>query len=147
MKTEVKSQMVGGVIVAHGQFAEGVLTAAEIVTGELPHLTAVSIGWHDEFELVKDEISRAVRRVSSGKGVLILTDMFGGTPTNLAAMFLGDSVEVITGVNLPMVLALASQEADDTLGDVAQKAVTQGRDGIYLASEVLSLPPRSKKDS
>src|SRR6188768_1027701 len=100
---------IGGIIVSHGQVANELVAAAETVVGELNHITAVSIGWHDDVEMAKKEIEVAIERVSEGRGVLILTDMFGGTPTNIAAMFLKpDEVEIVTGVNLPMVIKLAS---------------------------------------
>ena len=83
-------ERIGGVIISHGQVANELLSAAETIVGETSHLTAVSIGWHDDVELAKKEIERAIERVSSGRGVVILTDMFGGTPTNIAAMFLKD---------------------------------------------------------
>lgn len=136
---------VGGVILSHGQLADGLLTAAETVVGEIPFITAVSIGWHDDVETARDEIARAIRQVSQGKGVLILTDMFGGAPTNIAAMFLDENVEILTGVNLPMVVRLARQTKESTLRDVAQEVLQQGREEIYLASQLLS-PPKFKKN-
>lgn len=135
---------VGGVILTHGQLANGLLTAAETVVGEIPFMTAVSIGWHDDVETAKDEITRAIKQVSRDNGVLILTDMFGGAPTNIAAMFLGDKVEILTGVNLPMVIRLAKQPDGVTLAEIAQQVLQQGRDEIYLAGELLS-PPKQKK--
>lgn len=135
---------VGGVILTHGQLANGLLTAAETVAGEIPFITAVSIGWHDDVETAKDEIARAIKQVSQDKGVLILTDMFGGAPTNIAAMFLGEEVEILTGVNLPMVIRLARQADGVTLADVAHQVLQQGREEIYLASELLS-PLKHKK--
>jgi mannose PTS system EIIA component len=135
---------VGGVILTHGQLANGLLTAAETVVGEIPFITAVSIGWHDDVETARDEIARAIKQVSRDKGVLILTDMFGGAPTNIAAMFLGEDVEILTGVNLPMVIRLARQSEESTLAEVAQQVLQQGRDEIYLAGELLS-PPKQKK--
>lgn len=135
---------VGGVILTHGQLANGLLTAAETVVGEIPFITAVSIGWHDDVETAKDEIARAIKQVSRDKGVLILTDMFGGAPTNIAAMFLGEDVEILTGVNLPMVIRLAKQAEEVTLAEVAQQVLQQGRDEIYLAGELLS-PLKQKK--
>ena len=135
---------VAGVILSHGQLAAGLLAAAEIVVGELPFITAVSIGWHDDVETARDEISRAIKQVSQGKGVLILTDMFGGAPTNIAAMFLGAEVEILTGVNLPMVVRLGRQSENATLKEVAQQVLQQGREEIYLAGELL-LPPKVKR--
>lgn len=130
---------IGGVIVSHGRLANELLAAAETVVGELNHIAAVSIGWHDDVELAKDEISRAIKQVSGGSGVLILTDMFGGTPTNISAMFLDKSeVEIVTGVNLPMVLKLASQNKEMNLSEMAKTVEEQGKQAIYRAGELLA---------
>jgi PTS system mannose-specific IIA component len=92
-------------------------------------------------------VQRAITRVSQGNGVLLLTDMFGGTPTNIASMFLEEgSVEVITGVNLPMVIKLATATAEDPLAEVARKICDQGRQGIYLAGALLAAPPKPGAD-
>src|SRR4051794_5396318 len=115
-----ETKKIGGIIVSHGQVANELLTAAEAVVGELSHITAVSIGWHDDVEMARAEIERAISEVSGGNGVLILTDMFGGTPTNIAAMFLKENeVEIVTGVNLPMVIKLASNTKDIPLHELA----------------------------
>src|ERR671916_1206397 len=112
---------VGGVIVSHGQVANELLSAAETIIGPVKHITAVSIGWHDDVEAAKNEIRRAVERVSEGGGVLLMTDMFGGTPTNIASMFLNlGEVEVVTGVNLPMVIKLAGLQPGVPLEEVAR---------------------------
>jgi PTS system mannose-specific IIA component len=135
---------IGGVIVTHGQLANELLSAAETVVGELSHITAVSIGWHDDVETAKDEIARAIKKVADGKGVLLLTDMFGGTPTNISAMFIADGeIEVVTGVNLPMVIKLASQNRDVSLGEMAKEVEAQGKQSIYCAGELLA-PQKSK---
>ncbi len=132
---------VAGVLVTHGQLATELLAAAEMIVGPAAHIAAVSIGWHDDVDAARDEIERALARVSAGRGVLILTDMFGGTPTNIAAMFLKEGeVEVVTGVNLPMIVKLASETGDETLAVVAQRVREQGREGIYLAGELLAAP-------
>ena len=133
------ARRVAGVIVTHGQVATELLSAAETIIGNFKHITAVSIGWHDDVEAAKNEIGRAVERVSEGAGVLMLTDMFGGTPTNIASMFLEDGmVEVVTGVNLPMVIKLAGQQGGEALPDIARQVRDQGRQGIYLAGELLA---------
>src|SRR3954468_6609268 len=112
---------IGGVVVSHGQVANELLAAAEAVVGDLSHIKAVSIGWHDDVEMAKDEIARAIKEVSQGAGVLLLTDMFGSTPTNISAMFLKeDEVEIVTGVNLPMVIKLASFNREAPLDEVAR---------------------------
>ncbi len=138
---------IGGVVVSHGQVANELLAAAETVVGGLSHIKAVSIGWHDDVELAKDEISRAIKSVSDGKGVLVLTDMFGGTPTNISAMFIKQNeVEIITGVNLPMVIKLASQNKETTLTELAKEVEEQGKQAIYRTSELLE-PQKLKKDA
>lgn len=132
------SEKIGGVIVTHGQLANELLAAAETVVGNLNHIRAVSIGWHDDVEMAKDEISRAIKQVSSGKGVLLLTDMFGGTPTNISAMFLKENeVEMVTGVNLPMVIKLASQNKEISLVELASQVETQGKQAIYRTGALL----------
>lgn len=138
---------IGGVIVSHGQVANELLAAAETVVGALNHIVAVSIGWHDDVELAKDEIERAIKQVSQGSGVLVLTDMFGGTPTNISAMFIkADEVEIVTGVNLPMVIKLASQSKQMTLKELAQEVEAQGKQAIYRTSQLLE-PQKLKKDA
>ncbi len=138
---------IGGVIVSHGQVANELLAAAETVVGELPHISAVSIGWHDDVELAKAEVARAIKKVSQGKGVLLLTDMFGGTPTNISAMFLEENdIEIVTGVNLPMVIKLASQNKELELLEMAKEVESQGKQAIYRASELL-MPQKLKKDA
>ncbi|MEJ7616554.1 MAG: PTS sugar transporter subunit IIA [Pyrinomonadaceae bacterium] len=138
---------VGGVIVTHGQLANELLAAAEMIVGPVSHVTAVSIGWHDDVDAAHDEVKRAITRVSNGRGVLLLTDMFGGTPTNIASIFLIDGeIEVVTGVNLPMAIKLATQ-VDESLADLARRVGEQGREGIYLAGELLRAgPPRRKSE-
>ena len=131
--------MIGGVIVTHGQLANELVSAAEMIVGEIHHITAVSIGWHDDVDVAREEVERAIQRVDVGSGVLLLTDMFGCTPTNLAATFLGQaSVEVVTGVNLPMVIKLATQDKDEQLGDLARRVRDQGQQQIHLASDILA---------
>lgn len=130
---------VAGVIVTHGQVANELLSAAETIIGHVGHVAAVSIGWHDDVEAASHEVRRAVERVNEGGGVLLLTDMFGGTPTNIASMFLSaGEVEMVTGVNLPMVIKLASQQGGVSLEEVARLVRDQGRQGIYLAGELLA---------
>ncbi len=130
---------IGGVVITHGQLATELVNAAEMIVGEISHITAVSIGWHDDVDVAREMIRQAIERVNSGRGVLLLTDMFGGTPTNIAATFLGIApVEIVTGVNLPMILKLASHDPNDDLLTVARKVKEQGQKDIYLASEILA---------
>src|SRR6478672_1422530 len=135
---------VAGVIVTHGQLASELLAAAEMIIGPISYITAVSIGWHDDVDAARDEVQRAILRVSQGAGVLLLTDMFGGTPTNIASMFLEDgNIEVVTGVNLPMVIKLASHETSGSLIETARRVCDLGRQGIYLAGDLLAPPEKS----
>lgn len=138
---------IGAVIVSHGQVANELVAAAEAVVGDLSHITAVSIGWHDDVEMAQDEIRRAIQRVSSGVGVLLLTDMFGGTPTNISAMFLKENeVEIVTGVNLPMVIKVASNTRETTLHELAKEVENQGKEAICRAGILLE-PHRLSKDA
>ena len=133
------SRMVGGVIVTHGHLASEFIATAEMILGHLPHVTPASIDWHDDIDVARAELERAIARVSRGRGVLLMTDMFGGAPTDIASMFLDNSeIEVITGVNLPMILKLAVQTENETLGEVARRVYEAGQDGIHLAGELLS---------
>lgn len=132
------SKRIGGVIVSHGSVANELLNAAKNVIGDVEHLRAVSIGWDDDVEDAKGQISAAINAVDDGSGVLLATDMFGGTPTNIAAMFLdSDSVEIVTGVNLPMVLKLAAGNSGIPLLDLAKEIEDQGKDSICRASTLL----------
>src|SRR5215813_10421172 len=131
--------MIGAVIVTHGQLANELVSAAEMIVGEITHITAVSIGWHDDVDVARQEIERAIQRVDAGSGVLLLTDMFGGTPTNIAASFLGQApVEIITGVNLPMIIKVATQEKDEPLVELARRVCAEGQQQIHLASDILT---------
>jgi PTS system mannose-specific IIA component len=143
----VETKRVAGVIVTHGHLAGELLAAAEMIIGPIAHIAAVSIGWHDDVDAARDEVQRAITRVSQGVGVLLLTDMFGGTPTNIASMFLEDgSVEVVTGVNLPMVIKLASFSTEEPIAEVARKICEQGRQGIYFAGGLLTPPTKAGAD-
>lgn len=140
-------EKIGGVIVTHGQLANELLAAAETVVGDIGHVTAVSIGWHDDVEMAQDQVERAIASVSKGSGVLVMTDMFGGTPTNIAAMFLKDGeVEIVTGVNLPMVVKLASNTKELSLSELALEVETQGKQSIYRTGALLE-PQKAKKDA
>lgn len=132
---------VGGVIVSHGQVANELLAAAETIVGEMDHMTAISIGWHDDVENARNEIERAIEQVSQGAGVLVMTDMFGGTPTNIAAMFMNENkVEIITGVNLPMIIKLASYRNEASLEEIARDVEEQGKQSIQRMGALLGAP-------
>ena len=138
---------VAGVIVTHGHLAGELLAAAEMIVGPISYITSVSIGWHDDVDAARDEVQRAITRVSQGAGVLLLTDMFGGTPTNIASMFLEEGkIEVVTGVNLPMIIKLASQSGRESLEDIAHRVCDLGRQGIYVAGDLLAPPGKAGGD-
>ena len=129
---------IGVIVVTHGQLAHELVNAARTIVGELPQFVDVSIGWHDEPTAARDAISRAIASVQSPAGVLILTDMFGGTPSNLGLTFLETNrVEIITGVNLPMLIKLAHLQSSSDLLGVAREMRDIGRNAIWVASDLL----------
>jgi len=133
--------VIGVVVVTHGQLATELLNAAEMIVGDLPRFAAVSIGWHDDVTDAREDIAQAIDRVrgeDGNAGVLLLTDMFGGTPSNLAMTFIEtNQVEVITGVNLPMLIKLAGQAKSSDLLAVARDMREHGRNAIWVASDFL----------
>ena len=134
---------IGAVIVTHGHLASEFIAAAEMIVGPLPHVTHASVDWHDDIDVARAELARAIARVRRGHGVLLLTDMFGGSPTDIASMFLDDpAIEVVTGVNLPMILKLADQSPDDSLAEISRRVREAGHNGIHVAGELLTPPPK-----
>jgi PTS system mannose-specific IIA component len=130
--------VIGVVVVTHGQLAIELVNAAEMIVGDLPQFTAVSIGWHDDVNDAREEIVQAIERVRGEEGVLLLTDMFGGTPSNLGLTFLEkDRIEVITGVNLPMLIKLAQLPKSQDLLAAARQMRDDGRSAIWVASDLL----------
>ncbi len=131
--------MIGVVVVTHGQLATELVNAAETIVGDLPHFCAVSIGWHEDVQDARDAIAAAIERVRQPGGVLLATDMFGGTPSNLGITFLEqDRIEIVTGVNLPMLIKAASLKDAASLIDVARSLREHGRNAIWVASDLLS---------
>jgi PTS system mannose-specific IIA component len=129
---------IGVVVISHGQFATELLNAAEMIVGDLPGFTAVSIGWHDDVTIARDAIAAAIEKVDRGRGVLLLTDMFGGTPTNLGLSFLAAGrLDVVTGANLPMLIKLANITETGDLDAVSQQICEHGRAAIRVASDLL----------
>jgi PTS system mannose-specific IIA component len=128
----------GLVVVTHGRLAEELVHAARTILGNAPDLEAVSIGWDDDATGARARIEQAIQRADRGAGVLVMTDMFGGTPTNLALSFLDPGrLEVITGVNLPMLLKLSNLRDESEFPSTARRIAEQGRAAIRLASELL----------
>ncbi len=126
--------MIGILVVTHGGVAEELVKAARNIVGQIPAIGAVSIGWSDDPSAANAAIERGLLEV--GGTALVLTDMFGGTPTNLSLPFLSERVEIVTGVNLPMVIK-ASTLREGALAEVARAVREQGKGAIYVASEVL----------
>lgn len=129
---------IGVVVVTHGQLATELLNAAEMIVGDLPGFQAVSIGWHDDVTVAHAAIAAAIAKVDAGAGVLILTDMFGGTPSNLGLAFLeAGRVEVVTGVNLAMLITLARGADEADVLSRARSLCEHGRAAIRVASDLL----------
>lgn len=131
--------MIGLVLVTHGRLAAEFRSAMEHVVGPQEYLEAISIGPDDDMEHRRSDILQAISQADTGQGVILLTDMFGGTPSNLAISVMGNAnVEVIAGVNLPMLIKLASIRAEADLSDAIVQAQDAGRKYINVASRVLS---------
>jgi len=131
--------MIGLVIVTHGNLAIELQRAAEHVVGPQEKLETVCIGPDDDMEKRRDDIRAAVKRVDSNNGVILLTDMFGGTPSNLAISMLSEGrVEVLAGVNLPMLIKLAEARHTALLAEAAEKAKEAGQRYIAIASKILA---------
>jgi PTS system mannose-specific IIA component len=138
--------MIGLVLVTHGRLANEFLAALEHVVGPQANAVAISIGTDDDMEARRQDIVNAVARVGDGAGVVVLTDMFGGTPSNLAISIMDSNagrketggVEVIAGVNLPMLIKLASTRSDKPLAEVVAEAQEAGRKYIKVASALLA---------
>jgi PTS system mannose-specific IIA component len=136
--------MVGVLIVTHGNLGRELINAAEMIKGRLDGVVFVSVDSVKGVEDLKKEITTAIKRVDTGDGVMILTDLFGGTPSNISLSFLREGkVEVVTGVNLPMLLKLDARNEKKLL-EFAAFIRDYGRKNIYLASEVLHKDVGSK---
>ncbi|MET0552271.1 MAG: PTS sugar transporter [Vicinamibacteria bacterium] len=127
--------MIGIVVVTHGNLAGELVSAARTIVGEIPRIASVAIGWGDEAASARAAIEAALAEVGAD-GALVLTDMFGGTPTNLSLPSLSERVEIVTGVNLPMLIKATAQREGD-LKEVARVTRDQGKGAIYVASEFL----------
>lgn len=131
--------MIGLVLVTHGRLADEFHHAVEHVVGPQEQVETVSIGAEDDMEQRRRDIVDAVSRADSGKGVIIMTDMFGGTPSNLAISVMdAGRIEVIAGMNLPMLIKLASVRASKPMAEALEEAQNAGRKYINVASQVLN---------
>ena len=135
--------MIGLVLVTHGNIGVELLNALNLIVGPQKQAKAIGIGTDDDMDKCRNDILQAIKEVNSGKGVVMLTDMFGGTPSNLAiSMMNRDGVEVISGVNLPMLVKLAKVRSVQNLDECVDCAQNAGRKYIAAASHVL---PSCKK--
>ena len=131
--------MIGALVVTHGHLGQELVAAAEMIVGEISHIRAISIGWHDDVNDAQQDIEQRISEVDNGKGVLILTDMFGGTPSNIAfSLHEPGKIDIVTGVNLPMIIKIVSQKESDTLDSLARIVRDQGRASIAMASDFLN---------
>jgi PTS system mannose-specific IIA component len=132
----------GLVVVSHGTLAGELVDAVRRIVADVEALEAVSIGWDVDMEKATQRIQEAISRVQRKGGVLVLTDMFGGTPSNLALSLLEPGrIEVVTGVNLPMLIKCVNLRGEAELSEVARKVAEQGRQSIQVASELLGARP------
>ena len=130
--------MIGLILVTHGNLAEEFVRAMEHVVGPQEDVIPICIGPNDDMEQRRSEIREAIAKANSGKGVIVLTDLFGGTPSNLAISLLqAGEVEVIAGINLPMLIRLAGARAEMSVVDAVAAAREAGRNYITVASEFL----------
>lgn len=130
--------MIGILVVTHGDVAKELVNALEMIVGKQEKVQALSIDWEVDVDKAKGHIGKAIAQCGR-KNVLVLTDMFGGTPTNLVLPFAGEDVEVVTGVNLPMLIK-ACQIRNKPLGEVARLVCAQGRESVQVAGDLLSSP-------
>lgn len=131
--------MIGIVVVAHGQFARELLLTTEFIVGKKSYITSVMTDPKQPVEVLREKVSNAIKKVDSGDGILILTDMFGGTPSNISLSFLDEGkIEVLAGVNLPMLIKLASMDTNTPIKGLADMIKDYGRKNIILAGDMLN---------
>jgi len=142
MARENQKEVIGIIAVSHLKFAEEMLRVAELIVGQLPACKAISFLPHQQVEEMVKLLKESIKEVDQGKGVLILTDLFGGTPANISLSFIGPKVEVVCGMNLPMLIKLAGCRKELSLSEAASAVKEYGRRHISLASEVLTRSAR-----
>jgi len=134
--------MIGVVVVAHFKLAQEMVAATELIVGKQEQFTYVDIFPDEDVEKIKNTVVAALKNVNSGEGAIILTDMFGGTPSNISLSFLeAGKVEVVSGVNLPMLIKLVTYRSGKALGELTEFISNYGKKNIYVATDVL----RNKK--
>ncbi len=140
----MERQMLGLLVVTHGKLAEELVASVRKIVGPIENLEAVSIDWNDESSDATRRIQEARRRVDGGRGVLLLTDMFGGTPTNLAlSMLEPGKLEIVTGVNVPMLIKFSNLREGLDLTEAAKGVAEEARGAIHVASRFLQANHRA----
>ncbi len=139
--------MIGVVVAAHDKVAEALMVAAASVLGPIDHVQAITIDPRDDASMIQEKFKAKVEAAARDGGVLILTDMFGGTPSNIGlTLHDGQNIELLTGVNLPMVIKAAQlSKTETTLAQAAQAVKLVGVNAITIASEMLAIPARKAK--
>ena len=141
MTEDTSKDKIGVVLVTHGNLATELVKVMEHVVGQQTQLTTITIGPDDDMEKRREDILNSVQLVDQGLGVIILTDMFGGTPSNLAISIMEQAnIDIIAGVNLPMLIKLASVRSTETISDAVTQAREAGQKYIMVASQVLGSP-------
>ena len=135
--------MVGVLIITHLRLAEELLKTAEFIVGKIQQVRTLCLAPDTDVDHLHKDIEKAIKEVDDGDGVLLLVDMLGGTPSNLGLSFLEEGrIEVVTGVNLPMVLKLANRGDQSTLSEIAGEILNAGQRGISLAGDILNWKSR-----
>jgi len=139
LKSELKGDcgMIGLVMVCHEDMGAELVRAAEMIVGKIDSVETVSVLQESAPELLRDELEAAIKKVDKKKGVMLFTDMFGGTPSNIALAFLGEAVEVVTGVNLSMLIKFANHRDEKTLPELAKLVQEAAQKSIVIASQML----------
>jgi PTS system mannose-specific IIA component len=139
--------MIGIIILAHGELGSQFINTARLIgLNSEESLLAIAVSPGDSTDLLRDQVSQAIKSVEQGQGVLILTDLFGGTPTNLSLSFLKDGkVEVVTGLNLPMIIKAINSRSDHDLRTLAKLASEAGKENIFLAGDFLRQKPPKRR--
>jgi mannose PTS system EIIA component len=129
--------MIGLVVICHEDMGAELVKAAEMIVGKIEAVATVSVKQESAPEMLRNEIQSAIKKVDRKKGVMLFTDMFGGTPSNIALAFLGEAVEVVTGVNLSMLIKFANHRDEKTLSDLAKVVQEAAQKSIVIASQML----------
>ena len=129
--------MIGLVVVCHEDMGAELVKAAEMIVGKIEAVATVSVKQESAPEMLRNEIQSAMKKVDRKKGIMLFTDMFGGTPSNIALAFLGDSVEVVTGANLSMVIKFANHRDEKSLPELAKLVQEAAQKSVVIASQML----------